>query len=215
MNPPDVCEDIAAALKNIPQHWDGRKAILEMKAAGYPQWRQMEWIGFYFQFLCEQQLAEIMHIPGPRYGRTGFDGFKAIPWDFKAHAANTLSHQIIVNDREAVTKAIEEYGEVGIVLAVGNVEYNDESRTFQRWHDRLKGGKSEYVKARIARGSWSRLRKVAFRLREIDFIQIGSSVLQRVGSFQRNFRNSDGRPRRDKILLDLERIQPQHRLPFV
>lgn len=72
-----------------------------------------------------------MKIPGPKYGNGKFDGFKKICWDFKAHAMNTSSHQIIVNDSEATANAIKDYGEVGLILALGKVLYNDEDRTFQ------------------------------------------------------------------------------------
>lgn len=191
---------------NIPKVWDGRKSILEMKDAGYPHWKQMEWIGFYFQFLCERYLSSIMDIPGPRYGRVEFDGFKNIPWDFKAHAMNTSSHQIIVNDSEATAKGIRDYGEVGLILALGKVLYNDEDRTFQKWHSALKGGKSKYEKERIKRGAWSRLRKVSFDLQQISFIKITDKTLVKCGSFQTNFRNADGRPRQAKVLIDLEEI---------
>ena len=50
-----------------------------------------------------------MKIPGPKYRNTEFDGFKEIPWDFKAYTINTSSH-------------------------------NDDKRTFQKWHEELKGG---------------------------------------------------------------------------
>lgn len=166
----------------------------------------MEWLGFYFQFLCERHLAGVLRIPGPKYGRTGFDGFLGIPWDFKAHAANTSSHQLIVNDREAIDGAIEQFGAVGLILAVGEVEYNDERRTFQRWHDRLKGKPSKYVQQRIDRGGWSRLRKRSFALKEVSLIRIGPATLEKAGSFQSRFRNANGRPRWEKVLLDLEQI---------
>ena len=32
----------------LPKKVDGKAAILELKQAGY-QWRQMEWIGWYFE----------------------------------------------------------------------------------------------------------------------------------------------------------------------
>lgn len=35
-------------LKKMPAVWNGRKAILEMRDADYPHWKQMEWIGFLF-----------------------------------------------------------------------------------------------------------------------------------------------------------------------
>ncbi len=127
-----LARNIASKFLDIPIHWDGRRAILEMKNAGYNQWKQMEWIGFYFQFLCEKFLNTIMEIPGQRYGNVNFDGFKEIPWDFKAHAMNTSSHQIIVNDSEATATAISDYGCVGLILAMGKVKYNDDDRYFTK-----------------------------------------------------------------------------------
>ncbi len=205
----NLAKEISLGLKEIPVYWDGRKSILEMKEAGFNQWKQMEWIGFYFQFLCEKLLKNIMKIPGPKYGNVKFDGFKRIPWDFKAYAINTSSHQIIVNDSEATANAIKDYGSVGLILAMGEVKYNDDKRTFQKWHEALKGGKSKYELERIKRSAWSRLRKVEFNLKQISFIKIDDMVLVKCGSFQRDFRNSNGRPRREKVLLDLEKLDEE------
>jgi len=204
-----TAKQIRKKLKHFPKRWDGRKSILEMKDAGYPHWKQMEWIGFYFQFLCERYLSDFMKIPGPRYGNVSFDAFKNIPWDFKAHAMNTSSHKIIVNDSEATANGIKDYGAVGLILAVGKVLYNDEDRTFQKWHEELKGEKSKYEIERIKRGAWSRLRKVSFDLQQISFIRITDNTLVKCGSFQENFRNADGSPRRAKVLLDLEGIDEE------
>lgn len=200
---------LASMLLSVPKHWDGKQAIEDMRNAGFPHWRQMEWIGFYFQFLCAQHLAPIMRIPGPRYGNVEFDGLYKIPWDFKAHAMNTSSHQVIVNDSQAISSAITEFGCVGLILAMGQVEYNDEERTFQKWHSILKGGISEYEKERMKRGAWSRLRKVSLELKQISFIQITDATLIKSGSFQSDFRNSNGKPRRAKVLLDLEKLDEE------
>ncbi len=194
----------------LPRDWDGNRAILEMRDAAWPHWRQMEWIGFYFQFLCQTHLPPILAMPGPKYGRVEFDGFCEVPWDIKAHAMNTSSHQVIVNDSAAIAAAIAEYGSVGLILALGEVVYNDETRTFQRWHEQVKGGKSQYELDRIQRGAWSRLRKVQFTLRQVSFIEITDRTLIRCGSFQSDFRNSNGRPRRAKVLLDLEKLDEEN-----
>jgi hypothetical protein len=200
-----IAHKIGKSLKHsVPKYWDGRESILKMKNAGYSQWRQMEWIGFFFQFLCEQNLSNIVKIPGSKYGNVEFDGFAEIPWDFKAHAINTSAHQIIVNDRNTTIFAIKDYGCVGLILALGEVKYNDDKRTFQLWHEKLKGGKSDYTKERIKRGAWSRLRKVCFDLKQICFIEITENTLKKCGIFQTDFRNSDGKPRKSKILIDLE-----------
>lgn len=204
-----TAKQIGEKLKNVHKIWDGRESILEMKESGCSQWKQMEWIGFYFQFLCEKYLSDIMEIPGPRYGNVRFDAFKNIPWDFKAHAMNTSSHQIIVNDSGATANGIKDYGAVGLILALGKVLYNDEDRTFQKWHEVLKGGLSDYSLERIKRGAWSRLRKVSFDLQQISFIKITDDTLVKCGSFQEDFRNADGNPRRAKVLLNLEEIDEE------
>lgn len=195
---------IAERLEDIPTQWRARQAILDMRAAGFPHWRQMEWMGWYFQFLCSAQLPPLVQIPGPRYGKVTFDGFMDIPWDFKAHAINTRAHKVIVNDSQATADAIRDYAEVGLVLARGTAVYNDEERTFQKWHDALKGGKSAYELDRIARGTWSRIRKASFRLQQISFIRIRDDTLVKCRSFQEGFRNAGGTARRQKVLIDLE-----------
>lgn len=199
--------EMGQKLSLIPQKWEGKSAILEMKKAGSTQWKQMEWMGFYFEFLCEKFLEGIAEIPGLRYGNTSFDALNKIPWDFKMHATNTSSHKIVINDREAIEKGLKEYGAVGIIIAMGDVTYNDEKRKFQKWHEKLKGKMSEYTKKRIKRGAWSRFRKVAVELRQISFIKIDEKLLENAGSFQRGFRNADGSLRREKVLLDLEKVE--------
>lgn len=181
--------------------WDGRECIAEMKSANYPHWRQMEWIGFYFQFCCEKFLRNKMEMPGRRYGNTTFDGHKHIPWDFKAHVINASTHDIIVNDVDAIIAAIEDYGSVGLILAVGEAIFNDENGSFKRWHDIQKGGTSQYEIERIKRGARSRRRKTAYTLREIKFLEITTNTIKNCGQFQKNFRNADGSPRNPKILM--------------
>ncbi|PIU68116.1 MAG: hypothetical protein COS84_01760, partial [Armatimonadetes bacterium CG07_land_8_20_14_0_80_40_9] len=112
-------------------------------------------------------------------------------------------------DSEATANGIKDYGKVGLILALGKVLYNDEDMTFQKWHEALKGGKSKYEIERIKRGAWSRIRKVSFDLQQISFIRITDDTLVKCGSFQRDFRNAGGQPRREKVLLDLEKIDEE------
>ena len=62
---------------------------------------------------------------------------------------------------------------------------------------------------RIQRGAWSRLRKISFDLQQISFIRITDDTLVKCGSFQTDFRNSDGSPRNPKVLIDLEKINKE------
>lgn len=120
---------------------------------------------------------------------------------------NTSSHQVIVNDREAIESALKERKSVGLLLALGEVVYNDDERTFKQWHDQLKGKVSDYEKRRITRGAWSRKRKVSFSLKQICAVHLNDEVLKKVGSFQQGFRNAGGSPRRAKVLVDLEKLK--------
>ena len=205
-------------LKQMPAVWDGRKAILEMRDSGYPHWKQMEWIGFYFQFLCDTKLPPLVKIPGPKYGRVEFDGFSEIPWDFKAHPDKNANGQdnksVIVNDSLAIAEAIKQFGGAGLILAIGDAKYNDEDRSFQVWHQELKGGLSNFEKERILRKVPSRLRKTEFRLREIKLILLDDKKVRGLGSFQEGFRNSDGSPRNAKVLLDLESVTAEKTIKF-
>lgn len=163
--------------------------------------------GFLLEFLCQNFFSEIIEIPGKKYGRTEFDAFCEISWDFKSHAANTTSHTVITNDTEAIANTIKEFGNYGIILAIGEVEYNDEERTFKKWHDDLKEGISKYETSRINRGAMSRRRKTEFVLSEIHFICFDShTLLECSGTFQKGFRNADGSPRREKVTVNIRKI---------
>jgi len=140
-----------------------------------------------------------------KYGNVSFDGFLEFPWDFKSHAMQTGKY-IIINDSEATSNAISDFGCIGIIIAIGLVVYDNESRDFKKWHDDLKGGKSDYEIKRIARGARSRIRKKCMEISKILFVKIDDELLIKSGSFQENFRNSNGTPRRKKILLDLTKI---------
>lgn len=214
----NLINKLSELLAKIPARWDGRQAILEMKNADYPHWKQMEWIGFYFQFLCDTKLVPLLKIPGPKYGKVEFDGFSEIPWDFKAHPDKNANGQenksVIVNDKVAIVAAIKQFGGAGLILAIGEAVYNDQDRSFQIWHQELKGGLSNYEKERILRKAPSRLRKTAFRLKEIRLILLDDKAVQGLGSFQEGFRNSDGSPRNAKILLNLENIIAEKAIKF-
>ena len=202
----DIVEQLRLASENMPHIWDGRSAILEMKEGGSNNWRQMEWMGFYFEFLCQTRFEGIIDMPGKTYRNTTFDAFCEISWDFKAHAANTTRHDVITNDVEAIKNTLDDYGYYGIILAIGEVEYNDEQRTFKKWHDELKERISKYEINRINRGAMSRRRKTEFILSEIHFICLDSQTLDQCSSIYHQGRNSDGSPRNPKFNINIQHV---------
>lgn len=206
-------EKIHATLwDELPKFWDGKDAILELKTAGY-QWRQMEWIGWYFEWKAKQILiCALGGSDGPTYRNTRFDYRKDFVWDLKAHPGNSRTLFTILNDVEAIDHCINEYGTIGFILAVGTVGYDDDG-SFKKWHDTLKGGVSRYEMERVRRGARSRRRKVfftvenylTFALDQGDIIRgLSEGWLQ--NSFQKGMRNADGSSRRAKYSIRLDEI---------
>ena len=110
----------------MPDKWDGKQCILELRNAGY-QWRQMEWIGWCFEYKAINLLQARFGLhPGPSFGSTRFDFKLNFVWDFKSHPLNSASHPwVIVNDREAIDKCISNFDGLGVIIAEGEVEYDD------------------------------------------------------------------------------------------
>jgi hypothetical protein len=195
-------------LVNLPVRWEGRKSVLELKKANF-NWRQMEWWAFYFEYLCYKRLKDAFAIPGDRYGKTRtacFDIKGSINWDLKAKAIKSDDHRSILNDTEAMNWSIREYGAHGLMIALCDVEYNDMDRTFQKWHQKLKGGKSKYEISREKRTSVSRYRKTSAELQEILFLVITAKNIPSLGIHHQG-RNSNGKPRPPKYMLDYDSVQ--------
>lgn len=168
----------------------------------------MEWWGFYFEFLCYQRLESSFAVPGDRFGKTRtacFDFKGSINWDLKAKAIKSDDHRSILNDAEAMNWSINEYGAHGLIIALCDVEYNDENRTFQKWHQKLKGGKSKYEVNREQRTSVSRYRKTKAELQELLFLIVNPKNISFLGIHHQG-RNSNGKPRPPKYMLDYDFI---------
>jgi hypothetical protein len=183
---------------------DDKKCILELKEVHF-QWRQMEWIGFYFEWLSKNLLADSFTVPGDKYGNVAFDCKGAINWDFKTKAIKSDSHVCILNDKEAMDRSIAEYGYHGEIIALCDVNYNDTDRSFQKWHTELKGGKSEYEKEREKRTVISRFRKTEALLSEILVLTISENDVDYL-SMHHQGRNSNGSPRKVKYQINIENL---------
>jgi len=200
-------EDITVAkevLASLPHDWDGKKSVLELKKADY-NWRQMEWWAFYFEFLCQDRLKDLFEIPGERIGTVTFDLKRSVNWDLKAKAIKSDKHDCILNDCSATEASIQTHGSHGLIIALCDVEYNDENRSFQKWHSKLKGGLSAYEKDRRKRTSVSRYRKTRATLTEILFLRLNADSMEHLGKMSQG-RNSNGAPRPPKYMLNLEEI---------
>jgi len=207
-------------IKVLPRFIDGKKAILEMKDGGSRNWRQMEWIGFWFEFFLEQNLIPILGgTRGPTFGTTQFDFKKKFVWDLKAHPSG--SKNLILNDQIAIRNCIESEHGLGFIIISGRAKY-DSNGAFKTWHDNLKGGTSAYEKERVARGASSRRRKISFEPENLnalwfdDIGEINSAVKDGwLKSFQTNMKNSNGKPRPAKFQFNLESVSKNYMIAEV
>lgn len=195
----------------LPPRVDGKSAIVEMRDGGSRHWRQMEWIGFYVEYVVEHRVRrDVGAKQGPMRQNTQFDLQLTRVWDLKAHP--TAVSTAPMNDQMAIRECIRDYGGVGFVIVEVEAEY-DESGAFKQWHDALKGGKSKYEQERVARGAKSRRRKTAFRPVSVTAVYLESEADIQVGlvagwlsEFQTGMRNSDGTPRRGKFAITPDRV---------
>lgn len=199
----DILNDL---LPFIPESIDGKNAILQMQNDGSPNWRQMEWIGFWFEHLVSKHLRSLNEqMELSKHGKTTFDLKRNFVWDLKSHPNQSKS--LILNDRSAIEECLKSEPGLGFIILSGDVLY-DETGEFKVWHDALKGGTSSYEKERILRSAPSRKRKLSFAPTAIDAFwftsvsQLEKCLLQGVlGEFQTGMRNSNGIARKPKIMI--------------
>lgn len=193
-------------VRKLPTHWDGKFCVNELLAANH-NWRQMEWIGFWFEFRARQILAPLGATLGPTFGNVVFDCAIDGVWDFKAHpVSDGAASPAYLNDEEAVLECLKSERHLGWMIAIGEAFY-DTDGSFKTWHDELKGKASPYVLAGAKIGRASRRRKAAFELKGIAWFEFHSATeldtavcegwLQR--GLQASQRNSNGKSRRAKF----------------
>lgn len=193
--------------KQMNYFWDGKEKILEMKYAKSNKWKQMEWPGFYLEFLIEKILYSLFDFQAVKYGNTTFDLFNVIPWDLKVHTINSSNPtQIPTNDIDAINYAVEEFGYVGFIILEGEAFW-DNNGEFKKWHDNLKGKKSKYQLEGELINRKSRRRKAAMKLKRLKVVLMDKDSVKRQPTFQEGMTNSDGKKRNPKMLLDLRLVE--------
>ena len=207
--------------KSVPKYVDGKNAVIEMKNGGSRNWRQMEWIGFWFEFFFEKNLIPVLGgTRGPTFGTTQFDFKKKYVWDLKAHPSEAKS--LILNDQNAIKNCVISEKGLGFIIISGIAKYDNSKSEFKKWHDDLKGGTSAYEKNRVARGASSRLRKISFEPENLhalwfdDVSDINSAVRDGwLKSFQTDMKNSNGQPRPAKFQFNLDAVSKNNMIAEV
>ncbi|WP_454860630.1 hypothetical protein [Promicromonospora soli] len=171
-------EDEGAALAAIladalPNEWDGKRCVTQMKAEAYGNWRQTEWPGWYTEFLGLPALNYAFPMPEiggiqRAFGQTAFDFTLGRVWDLKAHTSRQVyepsgirkpgQSTIILNDAEAVRECVTLQG-LGFLIVSGEAQFDDDG-AFDDWHREFTREGRE-VKTRANTG-FRRRRKKAF-----------------------------------------------------
>ena len=204
----DTVEKLRLVSHNMPKVWDGRESILEMKNADYKHWHQIEWLESYFKFLCQKHFGGIIDIPGQKYSNMRFDAFREISWDFKADSVNPGAHSVTANDAEGIANTISDYGYYGIILAIGDIKFDDKETSFKKWHDNLREEVSKYDANKINSRIMSRTRKIIFILEEIHFICFNNETIHQCCGFLQDCAieaDSNGLKRKE-VVIDTDEI---------
>lgn len=208
-----IVEKLKSKFSYLPRCWDGQMCVEEMREKNYPHWRQMEWIGFYFQMKCEALLSGFFEIPGEsfRAGSVKFDGkYAGVNYDFKAHSMFTYdgghSKGAILNDKFSMEESIRLHGHHGLILAELSCMYDLEG-DFARWHQNIKGKESQYVREGRLTGRANRRRKTSAIVLSILLLTIRQDNLQYLKIYKQG-KNADGSPRNLKYMLDTQFLAP-------
>lgn len=92
---------------------DGKEAILEMKENGGRNWKQIEWVGFYYEYLIDKLgfRNETAYL-SPTSKKVELDyRFDSILTDLKTHNINSKP-EIILNDKKVMKEALEKEGKI-------------------------------------------------------------------------------------------------------
>ena len=222
------CEQEAKLIKktllacfSLPENWDGKTRIQEMRDKNSAHWRQTEWIGWYFEWRAFEILTRTLGgTKGPTYGKTTFDYKRGCVWDLKTHAGKLdktyklKKTWIILNDSSATEACLAEYGGIGFVLALGSALSDDVSRTFRQWHIDFGGGPSSYVKSGADNNRNSRPRKTHFTFSDLYVFYLNTSLVEQgmkagwIKGFQEGMPNSNAKPRPSKFQIHLGKAPP-------
>lgn len=207
--------DLATIIRDMypSDRLDGRESIMSMHddeaATGVrTNWRQMEWFGWYSEFLANG-LHDVTR--SRRRFSTGSGSWMNFDYEydsmlFDLKTATSSNGKTITNDLHAIREAITLDGVMTFVVVHGTPVMDDDG-SFMQWHDALKGKQTVYERASRANGRPRRMRKAAIVLDAVKIYRLDANAVAAM-PIMRQGRNENGRPRPVKMLLDESAITP-------
>jgi hypothetical protein len=204
-----LSKKLKSALAGLPKEWDAKSCMMEMKKNGCKNWKQNEWIGWYFQYLCETKLKSIFNMPGTKYGNVVFDGAaEGINFDFKAHSwygkNRNIQSKTILNDIIAMEESIKENSTHGLLVALLDCSY-DHTGEFKTWYEKIKGPASAYVKSGRISGRRQRMLKTNAKVIKYLVLTITAENIKKL-QINKQGKNSNGKPRLPKYTINFSEL---------
>lgn len=187
---------------NTPLIMNGKECVQEMRELNDPNWKQVQWQGFYFEMKAANSLTDQLGGGRQKLFNTSFDYVRNFIWDLKAHSSEnesgSASSGCILNDSRAIEQAVEETG-LGFIILSGKPTYD---REFTKWHKEFRGGGD---------GEPGRTLKSHFESQSLDIFFVPDSQRLETARIRKELsvnaqgKNSNNKPRPPKYSIDLKR----------
>jgi len=195
-------------------HVDGKGAILEMKRDEFPGWQEVEWPGYHIKYLVQKACEEKPLIGMQPYVQKKRHLVKGnFVWDTRFNAND--EEEVILGDVQEYDDLIKRNGGIGILVVDAQANL-DLDGSFLSWHEKEKGGLSEYSIEREIEGRPPRRRKTEYMIRKIrayffepEDIKTGVKAGWMDDTFQIGMRNADGSLRNAKYKFKVSDV-PQN-----
>lgn len=200
----DVINNIKSVMLSVLGEdltWDAVTKYSEMKEENFRNWRQQQWQGFYLEFIANK--SDKITTPGPKVGTTVWDSMiNGEVVDLKVHS-DGKSGYIPGNDFESIQETVKEYGRLFYAVVVGQATLESEELEVSTAWNEMKGGKSKYQEKGAVTNRAHRKLKSKFEVKSVEIIEINASNISELESFQKGFKNSNGKARKEKVKIKL------------
>lgn len=186
--------------------WDGRASVTEMIDQGFPNARQTEWPGWYFEHRVLDRLVQQFGGGPHQIGATTFDYRGKRTWDLKVHSDHGRTTAPL-NDLASIRQAAADEGGIGFIVLRGTPSFDDEE-AFYAWHNHEVRGHPPKPRSKK-----SRKLKTGFWLERVDFYQIedvgklSSCEEARILTVFSQGRQQSGAARPPKYQMDLAKAE--------
>ena len=199
----------------FPKHFDGKESIRWLHKYS-TQRRQDEWAAFFFEEYCFPLLTNFLGgWKGPRITKDKrFDYQRNYVWDLKLESIldknGKKSSWIILNDKIATDRILNLEAGIGFVIAMVNFSFDIDGK-LRKWRETFEKIPKKHTgpgKTRVLKKSGKVIEFKIVLLRNYNQIKEGFEEGW-FGKFNQG-RNSDGRPRPPKYMINMNTIPEKY-----